>query len=264
MDYHLHTFHSADGRQGLEELCEAMERQGVAEICLTEHLDLGHPDPSQDIPPIWDVWLQEIRQARQSHPNLLIRAGVEIGDHPNRRKEICDILDPLPLDFRLLSLHVVGDHDCWEPIYYEGKTRDQAYEAYVRGLLDMLVAWDDFDSVAHIGYVAKFAPYSGSERPLVYADAPDMFDQILRLIIKKEKCLEVNTSGYGATGDVFPHSSILRRYMELGGECFTFGSDSHDTARDYADIERAKDAVRALGGKYQVSFHQRKKIFYRI
>lgn len=264
MDYHLHTFHSADGRQSLEDLCQAMEKQGVEEICLTEHLDLGHPDPSQDIPPIWDVWLQEIRQARQRHPGLMIRAGVEVGDNPARREEIRAMLDSLPLDFRLLSLHVVGEYDCWQPAYYEGKTRNQAYCAYAHALVDMLTAWDDFDSVAHVGYVAKFAPYTGKERPLIYEDAPEAFDQILRLIIEKEKCLEVNTSGYGATGDVFPHTSILQRYIALGGTCFTFGSDSHDTARDYADIERAKDAVRALGGKYQASFHQRKKILHRI
>ena len=264
MDYHLHTFHSMDGRQSLDELCQAMARQGVEEICLTEHLDLGHPDPSQDIPPIWDVWLRELQQARVSHPGLTICAGVEIGDNPARREEIRAVLDDLPLDFRLLSLHVVGEHDCWEPAYYAGKTRDEAYRAYVAVLVDSLRAWEDFESLAHVGYVAKFAPYEGDQRPLVYGDAPDAFDEILRTLVEKDKCLEVNTSGYGATGDVFPHASILKRYIELGGECFTFGSDSHDTARDYADIERAKDAVRALGGKYQASFRRRKKMLYRI
>ena len=51
---------------------------------------------------------------------------------------------------------------------------------------------------------------------------------------------------------------------EKGEIIFTFGSDSHATNRDYADIERAKAAVRAMGGKYQASFCQREKTLWRL
>ena len=57
---------------------------------------------------------------------------------------------------------------------------------------------------------------------------------------------------------------IIHRYIELGGENFTFGSDSHDVDRNYADIERAKEMVRSMGGKYQAAFDRRKMILYRI
>lgn len=264
MDYHLHTIHSADGEQSLEELCTAMERQGVQEICLTEHFDLGHPDPELMFIPDWPAYAEDVRQARLRHPGLTIRFGVEMGDIATHRTEAAAVLDRQPLDFRLLSLHVVDGHDCWEPVYYQEKTRDEAYLAYVRATFETLSYWDDFDSLAHLGYVAKFAPYQGDKRPLVYEDAPEEFDAILRLLIRKDKCLEVNTSGLDATGDVFPHTSILRRYIALGGECFTFGSDSHTVARDYQYIERAKDLVRALGGRWQCAFHDRKKICCRI
>ena len=86
----------------------------------------------------------------------------------------------------------------------------------------------------------------------------------MKHIIRLDKCLEINTSGYGATGDIIPHPSIVKRYIDLGGECFTFGSDSHSTARNYADIERAKDQVRALGGKYQAGYRKRKKYIHKI
>ena len=99
---------------------------------------------------------------------------------------------------------------------------------------------------------------------VVYEDAPDAFDTLLKYIIEQDKCLEINTSGYATTGDTLAHSTIVKRYIELGGEQFTFGSDSHNVDRNYADIERAKDAVRAMGGKYQASFCQRKKTLFRI
>ena len=265
MDYHLHTLHSMDGRQTVDELCRTMVERGVQEICLTEHIEPGHPDPEMDIPPIWDVYLAEVAAARRTYPQLTIRAGVEIGDNPLLRERIKQDLAALPLDFRLLSLHLVNGVDCYETAaYFGGKTRQQAYREYAEAKAESILSWTDFDSVAHIGYAAKFSAFTGPERALVYEDAPDVFDAILRHIIDLGKCLEVNTSGYATTGDTFAHSSILRRYIDLGGELFTFGSDSHDTERDYADIERAKDMVRALGGKYQASFCERKMIPYRI
>ncbi|MBQ8201634.1 MAG: histidinol-phosphatase HisJ family protein [Clostridia bacterium] len=265
MDYHLHTLHSMDGRQTVDDLCRSMVERGVQEICLTEHIEPGHPDPSLDIPPIWDVYLSEVAAARRKYPMLTIRAGVEIGDNPLLRDKIKADLAALPLDFRLLSLHLVNGVDCYDvEDYFGGKTRAQAYREYAEAKAESILDWTDFDSVAHIGYAAKFSAYTGPERALVYADAPDVFDTILKHIIELGKCLEVNTSGYATTGDTFAHSTIIRRYIELGGEYFTFGSDSHDEDRNYADIERAKDMVRSMGGKYQASFEQRRMKLYRI
>lgn len=265
MDYHLHTLHSSDGRQSMQELCESMVRQGVQEICLTEHIDPGHTWPEMDVPPIWDVWFQEIQSMRQQFPSLTIRAGVEIGDNPACRQQIQQQVAAWDFDFRLLSLHLVNGMDCYEnPQYFSGKTRDQAYREYAEAKAESVLKWTEFDSVAHIGYVAKYSAYTGEERPLRYKDAPDAFDAILRHIIDHDKCLEINASGYATTGDTLPHTSIVQRYIDLGGECFTFGSDSHQQDRNYQNVERAKEHIRSLGGKYQASFCQRKKTLYRI
>ncbi len=265
MDYHLHTFHSMDGRQTVDDLCRRMAALGVEEICLTEHIEPGHPDASVDIPPVWPVYMEEIRQARAQYPSLTIRTGVEIGDNPAIRDRIKADLDELALDFRLLSLHLVNGVDPYDrQRYFAGKTRAQAYREYAEAKAESILAWQDFDSVAHIGYAAKYSAFTGPEQALVYQDAPDAFDAILRHIIDLGKCLEVNTSGFASTGEPFAHSTILRRYIELGGENFTFGSDSHGVDRDYEGIERAKDLVRALGGKYQASFDQRRMTLWRI
>lgn len=263
MDYHLHTLHSMDGVQSMDECCRTMSEKGVQEICLTEHIEIGHP--TADIPPIWEVWMQEIAICRQKYPMLTIRTGVEIGDHPKYREQIKTYVDELPLDFRLLSLHLINGHDPYDGMEgFEGMTWQEAYRAYAEAKLESISHWTDYDSVAHIGYIAKYSPFRDEIRPLRYQDAPDIFDELLKTIIRQDKCLEVNTSGYEATGDTLPHSTILQRYIQLGGENFTFGSDSHNTERNYKDIERAKDAVRSMGGKYQASFNGRKRTLYRI
>lgn len=264
MDYHLHSVHSMDGQQSMDELCQSMVEKGVQEICLTEHIETGHPWPGADIPPVWELCQQEIRQCREKYPMLTIRLGVEIGDNPACRQQIKAYLDELPLDFRLLSLHLVGGIDPSFGDYFAGKTRQQAYREYAEAKAESIANWTDYDSVAHVGYVAKYSIYTGPERALIYQDAPDAFDRLLKTIVQQDKCLEINTSGYATTGDTLPHSSIIERYIQLGGENFTFGSDSHQVERNYADIERAKDTVRAMGGKYQASFQQRKRTLYRI
>ena len=188
MDYHLHTIHSFDGEQTITELCREMLRQGVEELCLTEHLDTGHPDPACDVPFIWDVYLRELALARAEFPRLVIRAGVEIGDNPACRDIIrADIADR-GLDFHLLSFHVVNGVDPYDAEhYYAGKTRAQAYRDYAEAKAASVLAWEDFDSVAHIGYVSRYSPYE--DKPLRYADAPDAFDALLRHIISHDAAL---------------------------------------------------------------------------
>ena len=48
------------------------------------------------------------------------------------------------------------------------------------------------------------------------------------MIIENGKGIEVNTAGlkYGMS-DPNPHHEIIKRYMELGGEIITIGSDGH-------------------------------------
>lgn len=258
MDYHLHTLHSFDGDQSVEELCRTMVRLGVQEICLTEHIEPGHPDPECDVPPIWDLYLNDIAYARRAFPTLTIRAGVEIGDNPACRKQIKKSLQGLDLDFHLLSLHLVNGIDPYDAKhFYTGKTRAQAYREYAEAKAASILAWDDFDSIAHIGYVSRYSSYE--DQPLLYTDAPDAFDAIFRHIIDLGRCLEINTNGRKETGFDLPHPSLIRRYIELGGEDFTFGSDAHRVGRAYENIENARELVRSLGGKYQCSFDRHVK-----
>ena len=264
MDYHLHTVHSFDGNQTMDELCSRMVSLGVDEIALTEHIEPGQPLPEADVPPVWDVWHRELAQMRQKYPQLIIRSGVEIGDNPLCRERIGQLLREADADFHLLSLHLVGGLDPYDGLYYEGKTRAQAYREYAEAKAASILSWDDFDSIAHIGYCAKYGPYTGEEKPLRYEDAPDAFDAIFRHVIDLGKCIELNTSGWTKMPDPIPHPSLIKRYIDLGGDTFTFGSDSHDVERDYEGIERAKELVKSLGGKWQAGFEKHRMVRYAL
>ena len=47
-DYHMHTQFSPDSRMTQQDAVEAAIRMGVTDLCYTEHMDLGHPNPAFD------------------------------------------------------------------------------------------------------------------------------------------------------------------------------------------------------------------------
>lgn len=261
MDYHLHTRHSMDSRQTMEALCQAALLQGLREICVTDHYEPHHPLTSFNLPPQREALLADLEEARLRFPSLSIRLGMEIGDHPQWHEEIIGWLDEWPLDYRLLSLHLVEGLDPYFSEYFEryGQDRATAYDAYARALLRSLKSWkpEEYDAFAHIGYVSKKAPFPGPQRSFRWSDAPDTLDELLRLLAQQGKALEVNTSGYAFSDQPLPGPDILRRFRELGGEFIVFGSDAHVPERVGQFFDRALALVLACGFRHTLSFQAR-------
>ena len=204
MDCHLHSTHSMDGRQTLDEICRKALELGLEEICITDHIEPHHPDPGVDKPPIFSDWLLDMACAREKYPALIIRQGIEIGDNAPYRAEIAATLDALPLDFRLLSLHLVDNVDPFHPEYFEGKTQEAAYRRYAEQRVESILHFPDYDAIAHLGYVGKFAPYPPEIRPMRYHHAPDALDMLLKHLAENGKALEINASGLGKPTAPFP------------------------------------------------------------
>lgn len=257
MDYHLHTNHSMDGKQSVDALCKRAVALGLEEIGITDHIDPGHPSPGVDVTPVFDVWHKEIGLAKEAYPGLTIRVGLEIGDNMACRQQIYDIVDGQPLDFRLFSLHLIDGCDPYDDVYFGGKTQAQAYRQYVERRVESVTTFRDYDAIAHLGYVCKFAPYPRETRPIQYHHAPDAFDAIFKYLAQEGKALEINTSGLVNTDEPIPGPGIVKRYLELGGEFFTFGSDAHYEERVGIYLDKCREMVRSLGGKWQAGFHNR-------
>ena len=81
-------------------------------------------------------------------------------------------------------------------------------------------------------------------------------------MIEHGKGLEVNTAGlkYGLPF-AHPHSDIIKRYIELGGEIVTIGSDAHKPEHVAYDFEKVKSILRTCGVKYLTKFKSRKPFF---
>lgn len=271
-DYHIHSNHSMDGRQTIAEACRAALAAGLDEVCFTDHIEFGHPDPGTDVPPDMDARARDLEAARAAFPQLTIRSGIEIGDNPACHDRIRAWLKQYPVDFLLLSMHLIDGVDpYYEPgmareSYFAGKTRAQAYRLYAECRVRQLQSWrpEEYDSLAHFGFVCKFAPYPPQTRPFVWQDAPDEIDAALAILAQSGKALEINTSGWKVTAEPIASESIVRRFRELGGEFVTFGSDSHTA--DYVGfrLAQARALARRCGFRYAITAEKREARPYAI
>ena len=88
---------------------------------------------------------------------------------------------------------------------------------------------------------------------------------ILKYLIEHGKGIELNTSGlkYGLPF-AHPHSDILKRYRELGGEIITVGADGHKPEHIAYDFDKVSGILKDCGFKYYTEFSERKPHFKQL
>lgn len=246
-DCHTHSICSFDGRDSAAMLARHAVESGLHYLAITDHCECNEyfeKNVRDDIARS----VTEIARTKVSLGGALrLRTGIELGQPTQDRKAADDVLALANYDFVLGSLHNLrGEQD-----FYFLRYPDREYAA---GLLDRyltelyeLVEQDLFDSLAHLDYPLR---YMAGEvgMSLEYNGFPEKLDEILRLLAKNGKALEVNTSGLRQRiGRTLPDIHILRRFRELGGKLVTVGSDAHRWGDVGAGIEDAFDLLRECG-----------------
>lgn len=261
-DQHIHSALSLDGRSPILEQVRACRDAGVTQVCFTEHIDFGTQDG--DFTVNFDEYVRQIEQARAAFPDLCIRVGLELGDTEESRGRVLEQSNVLPLDFKLLSRHLIGGMDPYFGMeFFAHRSRAQAAHEYCQAVYETVTRFPDYDAVAHIGYVFKFAQGDGFP-PLRYRDEPDLIDATLRFMAEHGKALEVNTSRWERFGEGMPGKDILMRFRELGGERVTIGSDAHDTAGVAQGFAQAVECIKACGFSHLAVYERRKAKMVRL
>lgn len=124
-------------------------------------------------------------------------------------------------DFILGSLHCLkGQPDFWQ-VDYEKNDPFEFFDMYLDQLYE-LVKWNGFDSLAHLTYPLRYI--NGEHHfGLELSNYAEKVDEILKLLAKNEKALEINTSGYRqAYGKPLPDFDVVKKFKELGGRYITF------------------------------------------
>ncbi len=259
-DFHMHCALSHDAEDSAKKMVAAAEERGLSEIAFTDHYDFKAAVGESYALFSFDEYRKMYDGL--SSDKVKIRRGVEFGFYTWTEHELEKVENELKPDFIIGSLHAVGDFDPYHSEYWQ--IPGDPYERYLRCELDCLRVCKprSFDVLGHLNYVCK-SVHNTVKKPLLYEDYPELCDEILSELVKKDIGLEINTSGVDRIGHFLPDRDILSRFYELGGRIVTVGSDAHDVSRvgQYTS-EAAALACEIFG--YVCTFENRKPIFHKL
>ena len=253
-DYHLHSNFSCDCKAAMAEMCQAAVDHGVPEIGFTEHYDLHPGEQCRD----WfrlAPWSAEFERVRaQFDGQLVVRAGIEIGEPHIYQAEAQAMIARYPFDYVLGSLHWVGPECIFDANYFRRSPKD-AFRLFFEEL-ERMTRVGGFDILSHFDVPVRvgFDVY-GYYDPKEHEDC---IRPVLKNVIEKGIALDLNTKGLDIPANVLtPGLDILRWYVELGGERITFGSDAHRPVRVGDKIDVAMAIAKEAGLRFVTMYERR-------
>lgn len=245
LDAHLHTDLSPDSDVPIDSFAAQAVERGIAEIAITDHVDFEPGAQAYDFT-TFEQRERTVREAaeRWADRGLSIRFGVELTYDRAWEADIREHLARHAYDFTIGSWHDrVGSQFSERSVagWVAGRSLAEIVEP---AFTEVVAAARSglFDTIGHIDVVKRFLyPHVTADD---LADAPELYEPILRALVDSGTALEINTSGLRhPVGETYPSPAIVARYRALGGRAVTIGSDAH----------RARHFAWALGDGYEIA-----------
>lgn len=273
-DMHMHTWFSTDSEACPRDMADEAVRKGLKTICFTDHFDKDDLEWGEEGIFDVDAYFVEMQKLQEEYAGKLnIRIGIELGFRTYLKDYYEELTKKYPFDFVIGSVHNVpykkdaeGNILYTDPAaekLFTDRTDKEAYRLMMETTLENVRTSDCFQTLGHLDYVVRYG--KSREKEYSYTDYADIIDEILKLLIEKEKGLEVNSAGlkYGLPF-AHPHSDVLKRYRELGGEIITIGADAHKPEHIAYDFAKAEEILKSCGFKYYTEFFEQKPVFKQL
>ena len=267
LDYHLHTHFSADVPDDTgataSQICERAIELGLDAVAITDHYDADNVYIYKTDNINFEEVAKEVLAAKEKYAgkvNLLL--GIEFAQAAHAEEQSRALLDRLPFDFVLGSVHAVRNSCDFYSVDYENASDEKLIKLFETYLYEMNEMIDLFpiSSLAHISYPYRYYKGHGKDGVIKFKEKKgEYFEPILKKIVEKGIALEVNTSGLRqGLGETLPDTKLIQRYKELGGELITVGSDAHYLKDLGSNVAETFEVLKALGFKYITTFKERK------
>ena len=273
-DMHMHTWFSTDSEACPRDMADEAVRKGLKTICFTDHFDKDDLEWGEEGIFDVDAYFVEMQKLQEEYAGQLnIRIGIELGLRTYLKDYYEELTKKYPFDFVIGSVHNVpykkdaeGNILYTDPAaekLFTDRTDKKAYRLMMETTLENVRTSDCFQTLGHLDYVVRYG--KSREKEYSYTDYADIIDEILKLLIEKEKGLEVNSAGlkYGLPF-AHPHPDVLKRYRELGGEIITIGADAHKPEHIAYDFAKAEEILKSCGFKYYTEFFEQKPVFKQL
>ena len=273
-DMHMHTWFSTDSEACPCDMADEAVRKGLKTICFTDHFDKDDLEWGEEGIFDVDAYFVEMQKLQEEYAGKLnIRIGIELGLRTYLKDYYEELTKKYPFDFVIGSVHNVpykkdaeGNILYTDPAaekLFTDRTDKEAYRLMMETTLENVRTSDCFQTLGHLDYVVRYG--KSREKEYSYTDYADIIDEILKLLIEKEKGLEVNSAGlkYGLPF-AHPHPDVLKRFRELGGEIITIGADAHKPEHIAYDFAKAEEILKSCGFKYYTEFFEQKPVFKQL
>jgi histidinol-phosphatase (PHP family) len=243
-------------------MAEAACKRGLTGLAFTEHAEWIPEDEGYGYlkPQAYFDALVSLRRTladrSQNAGGLTLLAGVELGNPHEFPQEVSEILAAWPWDIALGSLHWVDGKLGCTPVAFENGL-ELFYQRYFETLI-VMVREADYDILGHLDIVRRDS-WMLCQRVLPLAPYADLIRHVLRMVIKRGKGIEVNTSGWRkGMAMPLPDLEVLRWYYQLGGRLLVFGSDAHAADQIAWRFDRARELALAAGFTRLPRFEKRR------
>lgn len=265
-DFHVHSNFSTDSQVTPRSQIEIAFQKGFTHIAITDHNDFEYPSritgPEYTLD--FDSYVIEANKLKEEFKNKIkVLLGCEFGLEAAHQKEIKEVKAKYNFDFIIGSSHLINGVDPTDKNLYLKKSENEVYREYFESILVNTSVFTEYSVYGHLDYVTRYGPTKNLN--FKFSDYAEIFEQILKNIIKNGKGIEINTSGFlRDLGYPHPHIEILKMYKNLGGEILTFGSDSHKNETIGYMFDESEEIVKNLGFKYYCIFENLKPIFIKF
>lgn len=264
-DYHIHTVRCGHAVGTMQQYIDAARNLGLKEIGFSDHIPmywLPVDKRSSDLAMSANElrqYIEEVYYLQKINSDLNIKLGIEVDFIPGHEKTAKQILDNLPLDYILGSIHYIDDWGFDNPefmhIYAQWDLMD-LYERYFNNLCKA-AASGLFDIIAHPDLIKKFG-----FRPL--EDVAVFYEKAARIFGENGVCVEINTAGLRVPArEIYPSYEFLK-LMHKYDVPITVGSDAHRPEHVGYGFQEAFDLIKSVGYRYVVLFNKRNKMEVKI
>ncbi len=268
-DQHTHSNFSTDSEATPESMVQGAIDKGITHLTLTDHMDLDYPGTSAKEPLFefntMDYFTTLTPLKEKYSDKLYLGIGIELGLRPDREDlnaQMHQLLNEHSFDFVLGSVHLLDNDDPYYESYWQGRTAKDILVKYFNDMLASIREYDNFDSLGHLDYLIRYIPPFCCDKDYVYKEYSEVIDEIFKLLIKKNKALEINTAGLIKGLPCFhPKLEVLKRYFELGGELITIGSDGHSPDKIATEFAKTEELLKSLNVSGYYVYKNRKPEF---
>lgn len=245
-DYHVHTNNSFDSKEALKDYCERAIELGVKEIAFTEHFDLNPKDESNGFFS-YQKYFSEICEVREMYSGRIrIISALELGEPHLYVKEHKEFIQDKEFEILIGSVHFIGQ-ELLKRKYGEEENAKDIYLTYFEEVL-RAINEAEFNILGHLDVIKRYVPKRyGRYNPYLFRES---IEEILKVAIKKDIALEINSSGLRqSSNEPLPSYEIFSWYRKLGGKLVVFGSDAHKAVDLAGGYKLLEEAILTLGFK---------------